>query len=192
LVGYVWWGLSIIIRVELLQRGVFLGEGQAYNSLVRAHALLIIFFIIIPTLIGVFGNWFIPLLIGREDLVFPRLNNFRFWLLVPSLSFLVFSMFLGGAGAGWTIYPPLSRIERNSMDILIFSLHLAGLSSVFSSINFISTILGFRFLGLNLGALSVFVWSILVTVVLLVLAVPALAGAITILFLDRNFNFFFF
>jgi len=144
-----------------------------------------------PTLIGVFGNWFIPLLIGREDLVFPRLNNFRFWLLVPSLSFLIFSIFLGGVGAGWTIYPPLSRRERSSMDILIFSLHLAGLSSVFSSINFISTILGFRFLGLNLRTLSVFVWRILVTVVLLVLAVPVLAGAITILFLDRNFNFFF-
>lgn len=101
----------------------------------------------------------------------------------------------GGAGTGWTVYPPLSSCLGHrgaSVDLAIFSLHLAGVSSILGAINFITTVYNIRASGLTIERVSLFVWSILVTVFLLLLSLPVLAGAITILLTDRNFNTSFF
>jgi len=183
---------SFLIRMELSQSGGVIGEGSCYTSIISTHALLMIFFIIMPVLIGVFGNWLIPLFLGSLDLSFPRVNNIRFWLILPSLIMLVFSFMVGdGLLAGWTLYPPLSgNVFNTSTDFVIFSLHLAGFSSIFSSINFLVTIVVFRRRGFI--SLILFVWSVLITVFLLLLALPVLAGAVTILLIDRNFSSTFF
>jgi cytochrome c oxidase subunit 1 len=98
-----------------------------------------------PTIIGGFGNWLIPIILGAPDMAFPRINNLRFWLLPPSLFLLLVSNVVGGgAGSGWTLYPPLSRIEGHpgvSVDLAILSLHLAGISSILGAVNFIVTII---------------------------------------------------
>jgi cytochrome c oxidase subunit 1 len=178
--------LAMLIRMELLTPNLDVVQtGSQYNTLFSVHALVMIFLWIIPMFAG-FGNYFIPLMLGAKDMAFPWLNAFAFWLIPPAGLLLVASMLVGAPEAGWTMYPPLSTLySGDGQTLAALAIHLLGISSILGAINFIVTIKNMRPEGMGWWQMPLFCWAVLATSIIVVMATPFLAGALTLLILDR-------
>jgi cytochrome c oxidase subunit 1 len=185
--------MALTIRAELFQPGLQIVQPELFNQLTTLHGLIMLFGAFMPAFVG-FANWQIPMMIGAQDMAFPRLNNLSFWLLPPAAILLVASFFApgGATGAGWTLYAPLSVQMGPGMDIAIFAIHILGASSIIGAINIITTILNMRAPGMTLMKMPMFVWTWLITAYMLIVVMPVLAGAVTMLLTDRHFNTHFF
>nr|QHQ98622.1 cytochrome c oxidase subunit 1 [Namystynia karyoxenos] len=189
---------SWVMRSELSGIGeqILFGDHQFYNVMITSHAMVMIFFYIMPTVISGFGNIMLPVFLGVPEMVFPKVNNVGLWLLPLAFLFLVGSgVYDEGVGTAWTIYPTLALSASHgglSVEVFIISLHTVGISSLSGAINIICTIFFARRAHLSMVALSLYSCSLLCTAVLLLSVVPVLAGAITMLLSDRSLNTVFF
>ena len=172
--------------------GVMLPE--FYSSLFTMHATVMIFFAIIPLLVGAFGNYLVPLQIGANDMAFPKLNAWSFWLLPPAIIVALSGFFLEGGAAhtGWTAYVPLSVFEPVGQNCWILALLLTGTSSILGAVNFLTTILNMRAPGMHFFRMPLFVWSIFITAMITLAATPVLSAALLLLLSDRILHTSFF
>jgi cytochrome c oxidase subunit 1 len=178
---------AMFIRSELLTPTPSVANAQSYLTLVGLHSTLMIF-MASAAIIGPFGNYFVPIMIGSRNMAFPRLEALTFWLLPPAGLILLSTVFLGGFTTGWTGYAPLSDQNVAGMDSYLIGFGLIGISIGLSGLNMIATILTKRAPGMRLSRMPIFVWSVLVTSFLGLLAAPALIGAVLMETLDRTFQ----
>src|SRR5690242_12840795 len=172
---------------------------QTYNAFFTMHATIMIFFVVMPIMVGGFGNFLIPLMIGAGDMAFPKLNMFSFWVGLVSGLVMLSSFFVPGgpAAGGWTSYAPLSAVPSYTgvtwgQHLWIISLIILGISSLMGSINYITTIVNMRAPGMHYFRMPLTIWSLFITAILLLLALPVLTAALAMLLFDRTAgtNFF--
>jgi cytochrome c oxidase subunit I len=185
---------ALLIRLQLSQANNTLLDPQTYNQLITIHGTTMIFLFVVPVMAG-FANYFVPLMIGARDMAFPKLNALSFWLLAAGGLVFYGSIFFSAPECGWTCYTPLSETQylpSGGVDAWIYLVHLTGLSSLIGAVNFYVTIANMRARGMGWGRLPLFVWAILIYAILLILALPVIAGAVTLLLTDRHFGTHFY
>jgi cytochrome c oxidase subunit I len=185
---------ALLMRTQLGVPNNTLLSGETYNELLTMHGTTMVFLFVVPVMAG-FGNYFLPLMIGARDMAFPRLNALSYWLLLFGGIVFYATLFFHPPEAGWWSYPPLSSIQfspSGGQDAWIFLIHLTGISSLVGAINFYATIVNMRAPGMTWGRLPLFVWAILVYAILLIIALPVVAAAVTMLLADRHFGTHFF
>src|SRR5918911_754917 len=184
---------ALLVRTQLaLPEAPPFGD-ETYNQIFTIHATVMLFLFIIPFGVGGLGNYLVPLMIGARDVAFPKINALSFWMIVPGgLIMLSGFLFGGAADSGWTAYPPLSVRSPFGQSLWLISVIILGTSSILGSMNFLVTILNMRAPGMTLHRMPLFVWGILVTSFIQLVATPALAAALLMVLADRHLGTHFF
>ena len=185
---------ALMMRMQLSVANNNLISPEVYNQLFTMHGTTMIFLFVVPMMAG-FGNYFVPLMIGARDVAFPRLNALSYWLFLAGGIVLYASVFWNPPEAGWISAVPLSEstyLPSGGIDAWIYLVHLTGLASLLGAINFFVTIVNMRAPGMTWSRLPLFVWSILTYALLLIVALPVIGGAVTMLLLDRHFGTHFY
>jgi cytochrome c oxidase subunit I len=185
---------ALMMRLQLSTADNTLLTPQTYNELFTMHGSTMVFLFIVPFWAGL-ANYFVPLMIGARDMAFPKLNALSFWLLAAGGIVFYGSLFFSPPECGWTCYAPLNEtayLPSHGVDAWIFLIHLTGVSSLIGAINLYATIVNMRAPGMGWGRLPLFIWGILIYAILLILALPVIAGAVTMLLTDRHFGTHFF
>jgi heme/copper-type cytochrome/quinol oxidase subunit 1 len=179
---------ALLLRLQLGVPDNTLLSPEKYNALMTMHGTTMVFLFVVPVWAG-FANYMVPLMIGARDMAFPRLNALSFWLLLAGGIVFYASLFFSPPEAGWTSYTPLSTgdfIPGKGQDAWIFLIHLTGVSSMLGALNLIVTIKNMRAPGMGWGRMPLFIWSVLAQSIMLIIVMPALAAAVTMMLTDRH------
>jgi cytochrome c oxidase subunit 1 len=182
---------AMFIRAELLTPNEKLWNANQYLSLVSLHGTMMLM-MMSAAILGPFANYFVPIMIGARRMAFPRLESLSFWLVPPAGIIMLSAVVLGGFPTGWTGYAPLANEARAGMDAYLFAFALIGLSMTIVGTNMIATVLTMRAPGLTWNRLPIFVWGVICTSILMVLAAPVLFATLAMVTLDRTADTSFF
>jgi len=192
--------MAMLIRIQLIAPGGAILGPNAYNSILTSHGITMLFLFGTP-IIAAFANYFIPLLIGADDMAFPRINAIAFWMLPPAALLIWAGFFLAPvtenmiepAQTAWTMYTPLSVEQANpGVDLMLLGLHLSGVAATMGAINFIATVFTERGEDVSWAKLDIFSWTVLTQSAIILFAFPLLGSAIVMLLMDRNLGTAFF
>ncbi|HEX6335936.1 MAG TPA: cbb3-type cytochrome c oxidase subunit I [Jiangellaceae bacterium] len=178
--------LAMVMRSELtIGELTLFPTAQAYHNAIGIHGTLMVFAVAVVAIVGGFGNYFVPLMIGAEDMAFPRVNATSYWFIPPGVLAIIASPFLGGFQGGWTAYQPLAADDTSGQLLYYLGVYTLGLASLLTAINVIATTVFMRAPGLTWGRLPIFVWAMLVTSILNLIWVPEIGAAMVMGVLDR-------
>jgi cytochrome c oxidase subunit 1 len=182
--------LGLAMRLKLMTPGNHLLAAQTYNAVFTLHGVIMIFLVVIPSIPASFGNILLPLHIGAEDVSFPRLNLFSWWLYLTGAVVALLSIFTGSGApdTGWTFYVPFSERTTTNVSVAVIAVFILGFSSILTGLNFITTIHQLRAPGMTWKRLSLFVWSLYATAWVQVLATPILGITVLLVFAERVLN----
>ena len=189
-VAFPWTDLPILGRILFSETGGQMSP-EFYTMLFTMHATVMIFLVIIPILAGAFGNFLIPLMVGADDMAFPKLNMLSYWFMWPAIVFFGLSFYHGGAAAGWTSYPLLSDLRQSApysgsaQTYWLLGVTFVGVSSMMGSVNYMTTIINMRAPGMTLFRMPLTIWSMFITAILQAFALPVLTAAGFMLVFDR-------
>ena len=182
---------AIFFRTELAAPGMQFMDNDTYNALMSLHGMVMIAGILLG--VGAMVNYLVPLMIGADDMAFPRLNAFAYWINVPGALLVVSSLFLGGTDAGWTNYPPLSgNLEKVGYQVFLLGVYIIGLSSITGAINVIVTSMRMRAPGMTAFKMPIFVWAALATAIIQLTATQLIGLSFQLIMFQRLLGMGFF
>ncbi len=182
---------ALIFRTELAQPGLQFLTPDGYNTLISLHGIVNIGGILLG--VAAMSNYLVPLMIGANDMAFPRLNAFAYWINIPGIVMLLSTILLGGIDAGWTGYPPLSaNLAKIGFSMFFLGVYLVGLSSILGALNLITTLVRMRAPGMTWFRIPIFVWSVLATSLISLTATQLIGLSFQMVLFDRIFGMDFF
>ena len=176
--------LAVLIRIELMESTEIILDVNNYNTAMSLHGIIMVA-VAVAIIMGGFANFLVPLMIGADDVAFPRLNALSFWIVPPVAVLLIATPLMGGFDSGWTAYPPLSVLNASGQLLFLLAFLTFGLSSILGGLNFIATIITMRAPGMTWGRLPIFVWSIFAAAMISLTATQFVAVGMVMVILDR-------
>lgn len=181
---------ALIFRTELIAPGIQFLQPKDFNTIMTLHGIVMIGGILLA--VGAMSNYLVPLMIGANDMAFPRLNAFSYWINVPAVIYLVMTLFLGGLETGWTGYPPLSARAPLGTQLFFLGVYFIGFSSIFGSLNVIVTIITRRAKGMSYFRMPIFVWTAFATAIIGLTATQLIGLSFQMVMFERLFGMAFF
>ncbi|MDO8426441.1 MAG: cbb3-type cytochrome c oxidase subunit I [Deltaproteobacteria bacterium] len=180
--------IGFFMRLELITRGPTIMTAQTYNSAFTFHGVIMLFLFLIPATPSVFGNFFLPIMIGANDVAFPRLNLLSWWVYMAGAAIAVIALVAGPADTGWTFYAPYSLRTGAKVSLAVFAVFVLGLSSILTGINFVTTVHRLRAPGMAWFRLPLFVWAVYATAWVQILATPVIGVNMLLVISERLFG----
>ncbi|MBI2411945.1 MAG: cbb3-type cytochrome c oxidase subunit I [Deltaproteobacteria bacterium] len=180
--------LGFLMRLELISHGPTIMEASTYNSVFTLHGVVMLFLFIIPATPSIFGNFFLPIMIGANDVSFPKLNLLSWWFYMAGAALALATLALGPADTGWTFYAPYSLRTGTYVSLAVFAVFVLGLSSILTGINFVTTVHRLRAPGMGFWRMPLFVWAVYATAWIQIVATPILGVNLLLVIAERVFG----